>query len=70
MLRTRDGKRYLFPEFMFQDIGAHYLIDFIFFQRRIPKGAVDTEIEFTVYAILKAIGFFLLILLFLNALLS
>lgn len=66
-LKTRDGKRYIFPASFFQDTGTHYIIDFFVFQRKIPKGAVDSETDFSVQSILKGIGIVIIIILVLNA---
>ena len=66
-VRMRDGKRYFFPTNFFQDFGGHYLVDYVIFQRKIPKGAIDSEVNFSVLRILKGIGVIILVVLFLNA---
>lgn len=67
VVRTRDGKRYVLPKLLFQDFGSHYLIDFVAFQRHIPKGAVDSETEFSVLSVLKTLAIIIFALLVLNA---
>lgn len=65
-ISTRDGKKFFFPKSFFQDYGTHYTIDYGVWKRNIPKGAIDAEIEFSLWNIAKWVFWVVVILLALD----
>lgn len=52
-ISTRDGKWYFFPRTFFQDFGTHYTIDYGLWKKNIPKGAINSEVEFSLWRIAR-----------------